>query len=165
MTGDLKNLEKLFKTAIEEIPEKTKSIVEVETLRFVGDNFQNEAFDTGSGNKKWPERKQTDRKGRDITRYRTGRRGKRGSLNKYGRSIKGRALLVGHGSGGKKLRNSYRAVRMRNAVAFRTYKKYAQRHNEGKDGMAERRHIGPSKALDRRYHRQLTKQLNKIFNN
>lgn len=164
MGDDLNDLEKLLKRALKEIPDKAMSIVEVETLRFVEHNFQKEGFDTGHGTKKWPDRKKVDSRGRDITRYRTNLRGKRGTLTKYGRNIQGRALLVGHKSGGNKLKNSYRAIRLRNAVAFRTYKPYAQRHNEGKDEMPERRHIGPSRYLDKRYHGQLTKQLNIIFN-
>lgn len=163
MAKDLNDLEKLFKDAANFIPSKALSIIEVETLDFVKDNFKNEGVDTGSGIDKWKERKTEDRKGRDITRYRTSRRGRKGALNKYGRTNQGRSLLVGHKTGGNKLRNSYRAIRRKTSIAFRTYKPYAERHNEGKDGMPQRMHIGKSRALDRRYTRKLNTELDKFF--
>jgi hypothetical protein len=89
--------------------------------------------------------------------------GTRGSLNRYGQRIKGRSILVGHNTGPDKLKNSFHASRSRREVRFTTYKSYAKRHNEGVDGMPQRRFMGPSKKLDRQIETKLTKELDKIF--
>lgn len=133
------------------------TIIEVEGLNFISENFQKEGFDEGQN--KWKERATTDKRGRDITRYRTNRVGRKGSLNKYGRTTQGRPILTGHNTGGDKLRNSFRARKQGNAVAFFTYKKYAQRHNEGLKGMPKRQFMGKSKVLDKKIKKQFTRYI------
>lgn len=130
-------------------------IIEVEGQNFIKSNFQNEGFDEGK--KKWKDRATTDKRGRDITRYRTNRVGRQGSLNKYGRSNQGRAILTGHNTGGDKLRNSFSSHRQGTSVIFRTYKPYARRHNEGLDGMPKRQFMGKSPVLNKRIRNQFKK--------
>lgn len=162
--ADLNDLQKLLLRAAKEIPEKALTIIEVEGKNFIQMNFQNEGF-TDSVLEKWQERKEVDDQGRDITRYRTNRRGKRGNLNKYGSGIKDRALLTGLGSGGNKLRNSIKSRVMRSSkqVVFYTGKEYADRHNEGLDGMPKRQFMGKSRYLDSQISKKITKELDKIF--
>lgn len=124
-------------------------IIEVEGTNFIKKNFQDEGFND-TGLEKWEQRKTTDSRGRDNTRYRTNRVGRAGSLNKYGRMIQDRPILTGHATGGDKLRNSFRARKQGNAVVFFTYKRYAQRHNEGLKRMPKRQFMGKSKYLDRK---------------
>lgn len=160
--ADLKDLQRLLLQTAVQMPEVGIKVIKVEGIKFIKHNFRNEGFDTGSGIKKWKDRKTEDKRGRDITRYRTNRRGKAGSFNKYGRAIQDRSLLVGHKTGGNKLTNSFRAVRAgKYAVAFRTYKEYAQRHNEGLDGMPKRQFIGPSKYLDKKIYLKLKREHDK----
>jgi hypothetical protein len=156
---DLKDLAKKTARFIEnDIPE----IIANEGLKHIKKSFDDEGF-TDSSVEKWKERKTVDKRGRNITRYRTNRVGRKGNLNKYGRSIKGRPILTGHATGGNKLRNSYRAKTRRNSVVFFTYKKYAKRHNEGLDGMPKRQHVGASKVLDNRIEQKINKSMDKIF--
>jgi len=160
--ADLKDFQRLLLKTAKEMPEIGIQVIKIEGLKFIKHNFRNEGFDTGAGIKKWKDRKKNDNRGRDITRYRTSRRGKAGSFNKYGRSIQNRALLVGHKTAGDKLTNSFRAVRAgKYAVAFRTYKEYAQRHNEGLNGMPQRQYMGPSKYLDRKIFKKLKREHDK----
>ncbi|MEX6627556.1 phage morphogenesis protein [Tenacibaculum pacificus] len=160
--ADLKDLQKLLlKTAVE-MPDIAIKVVKVEGLKFIKHNFKNEGFNTGSGIKKWEKRKTLDKSGRNITRYRTNRIGKPGRPNKYGRSITGRAILVGHKTAGDKLTNSFIAVKKsKHTVAFRTYKKYGQQHNEGLNGMPKRQFIGPSKYLDKEILKKLKREHDK----
>jgi hypothetical protein len=161
---DLKQFERLLLDAAEQMPEITMNIIKVEGLRFIKKNFNDQGFnDSGSVNK-WTPRKTTDKRSRDITRYRTNRRGKIGTLNKYGRSIQDRGLLIGEKTAGDKLINSFRAVKVSNlTIGFRTYKKYAERHNMGLDGMPKRQFIGRSAYLDRKIFEALKKQYDKRF--
>ncbi|WP_264520377.1 phage morphogenesis protein [Flavobacterium sp. N1994] len=160
----LDDLEKMLLLAAEQIPEKALTIIEVEGKNFIQKNFQDQGF-TDSVLDEWEERKTTDKKGRDITTYRTNRRGKKGSLNKYGSDIKDRAILVGKGTGGNKLKNSIksRVNRSTKEVRYYTDKEYAARHNEGLDGMPERRFMGKSKYLDGKISDKLKRELDKIF--
>lgn len=159
----LYDLQELLNTAANAIPKDTLIVMEAEGLDFIADNFEKEGFDTGAGTNKWAKRKTTDKRGRDNTRYRTGRVGKAGSLNKYGRNIKGRAILVGHNTGGNKLKNSFDARRDAHSVTFYTYKPYAQRHNEGLKGMPKRQFMGKSPELDQRIAKKLKSILDKHF--
>ena len=126
--SDLSELQKLLDRAAQEIPDKVLKIIGVEGKNFIQKNFRDEGF-TDSSTEKWQERKTEDRQGRDITRYRTSRRGKAGNLNKYGSSIKDRAILTGFATGGNKLRNSfrYRVSIGSSQVTFYTYKEYEYR--------------------------------------
>lgn len=133
-------------------------VLKVEGLNFIQKNFQDEGFNDGSL-QKWKDRKTTDQRGRDITRYQTNRVGKKGSLNRYGSKLKDRAILTGHNTGGNKLRNSFKTRTEKDRVIFYTYKEYAQRHNEGLDGMPKRRFIGKSKTLDQ----NIKKQIDRLF--
>lgn len=137
-------------------------IIAVEGINHIEEAFDNEGF-TDSHLQKWEKRKTTDKKGRDITRYRTNRRGKKGRLNKYGRNNKGRAVLTGHNTGGDKLRNSYRATELEDGVEFHTDKEYAERHNEGDKDMPKRQHVGESEALNKKIEKKIDKHLDKIF--
>lgn len=159
--ADLKDLQKLLNKTAKEMPTVTLKVIEVEGLAFIKKNFRDEGFNTGSGVQKWQARKTIDKRGRDITLYRTNRRGKRGTLNKYGRTIQDRALLVGHKTGGNKLTNSFQAIRSKTGVAFRTYKAYAKRHNEGLDGMPKRQFMGKSNYLDNRIYKKLKREYDK----
>lgn len=137
-------------------------IMEVEGLNHFEESFDNEGF-TDTGLKKWKPRKTTDKKGRDITRYRTNRVGKKGKLNRFGQKNKGRAILTGHATGGNKLRHSLKAKKVKDGVAFSSDKPYAERHNEGKDGMPKRQFMGASEALNKKVIKKIDKTLDKIF--
>lgn len=162
MAKDIDDLQKLMNKAIKTIPDKLGRIIEVEGLNFISENFQDEGFHTGSGLNKWEKRK-TTRDGRDITRYRTNRVGTKGELNQYGQSIQGRSIMTGHNTGGNKLRNSFEASRSQKKVVFRTPKDYAQRHNEGLEGMPQRQFMGKSEYLNENIKKKLTKELDKLF--
>ena len=157
----LDDLQKLLDNAAKVIPGKLPSIIEVEGLNFIKKNFRDEGFNDGS-KKAW-EKRQTERDGRDLTRYKTNRVGTAGSLNKFGQREQGRAILVGHNTGGNKLRNSFRARKNRQRVVFYSYKKYAQRHNEGLDGMPKRQFMGMSKTLEDNIKKKLTRELDKAL--
>lgn len=163
MGGNLKDLQKLLDTAAEQIPEQLGKIVQVEGLNFIKKNFQDQGFNDGSL-AKWEQRKTTDRKGRDKTRYRTNRRGGIGELTQFGQREQGRAILTGWNTGGDKLRNSFRARRNKLSVIFYTYKDYAEYHNEGTEHMPKRQFMGKSKYLEDKISAKLTKTLDKLFN-
>lgn len=163
MAKELGDLQKLLSRSVKVIPTKVPRIVEVEGLKNISENFKAQGFHTGSGVRKWQGRKKKDDRGRDITRYRTNRVGRRGSLNRYGSKIKDRALLVGHNTGGDKLKNSFKARRGKYYVKFYTYKPYAQAHNEGEGDMPQRQFMGKSKHLEKSIHKKLTKELDKFF--
>ena len=137
-------------------------IVEVEGINHIEEAFDNEGF-TDNSLEKWKARKTTDKYGRDLTRYRTNRRGKQGQLNQYGRRNAGRAILTGHNTGGNKLRQSYRGNKINEGVEFHTDKPYAERHNEGDQTMPKRQHIGESETLNKKIHDKIEQQLDKIF--
>ncbi len=145
------------------IDKDATTILKVEGLKFIQKNFEDEGFNDGTL-KKWKERKTTDKRGRDITRYRTSRRGKQGTLNRYGRKIKDRPILTGHNSGGNKLRHSFKARTEQHKVVFYTHKNYAKRHNEGLDGMPKRQFIGQSKTLDNNIKKELDRVIKSIMN-
>lgn len=132
------------------------TIIEVEGLRHFKDSFENEGF-TDSSLDKWKERKTTNSRGRDLTRR------KDGSLSKFGQRELGRPILTGYASGGNKLRNSLRARRINRGVVFFTYKKYAERHNEGKDGMKVRPFMRESEKLDEKILTKAERRLDQIF--
>ena len=162
--SDLAELQKLLNRAAEEIPDKLLRIIGVEGKNFIQKNFRDEGF-TDTGTKKWQERKTEDRQGRDITRYRSSRRGKAGSLNKYGSSIKDRAILTGFATGGNKLRNSFKYLVSigSSQVTFYTYKEYAERHNEGLEGMPKRQFMGKSNYLNGQIRKKLNTELDKLL--
>lgn len=137
-------------------------IIEVEGLNHFEESFDNEGF-TDSSLVKWKPRKTKDKRGRDITKYRTNKVGKKGSLNSYGRKNEGRAILTGHSTGGNKLRNSLKAKQVNSGVEFSTDKEYAEVHNEGKGDMPKRQFIGKSKKLDKKIIKKANKRLDKIF--
>lgn len=163
MAQDLQALQRLLNKAMKDIPDKVPQIIKVEGLAFIKKNFKDEGFNTQSGVTKWKARKTTDTRGRDITRYRTNRRGRQGSLTNYGSQIKGRALLVGHKSGGNRLGNSFRASATRKTVRFYTYKAYAEAHNEGLGHMPKRQFMGRSFYLNDKIEKKLTRTLDRRF--
>jgi phage gpG-like protein len=162
--SDLIALQNLLNRAATQMPRQTLSIIGVEGKNFINKNFRDQAF-TDSGTEKWKERKTQDRQGRDITRYRTNRKGRAGNLNKYGSSIKDRAILTGFATGGNKLRNSfkYRVSLGSSQVSFYTSKEYAERHNEGLSGMPRRKFMGKSNYLNNQISKKINKELDKIF--
>ncbi|MPT33912.1 MAG: phage morphogenesis protein [Flavobacterium sp.] len=162
--SDLAELQNLLNKAAKQIPEKALQIIGVEGIKFIEKNFRDGAF-TDTSTRKWEERKTEDNQGQDITRYRTNRVGRAGRLNRYGSKIQDRALLVGYGTGGDKLKNSfrYRINRGSRAVQFYTYKKYAQRHNEGLDGMPRRQFMGKSAYYNQQIFKKLKKETDKLL--
>ena len=162
--ADLKDLQKWLDRAAKEIPEKALTIIEVEGKNFIQKNFREEGF-TDSSKDDWAKRKTEDKEGRDITRYRTNRRGKEGALNRYGSGNQDRALLTGLKTGGNKLRNSIKSkiIKSTKEVKYYTSKPYAERHNEGLDGMPKRQFMGKSQYLHNQIIKKLMKELDKIF--
>lgn len=162
--ADLSELQKLLNRAAHEMPNKVLRIIGVEGKNFIAKNFRDEGF-TDTSTQKWEERKTEDKQGRDITRYRTSRRGKAGNLNRYGSKNKDRAILTGFGTGGDKLKNSFRyKISLGSSqVSFYTYKEYAQRHNEGLDGMPKRQFMGKSNYLNTQISNKVKKELDKLL--
>lgn len=162
--SDLSEFQRLLDRAAAEMPDKVLRIIGVEGKNFIVKNFQDQGF-TDVGLKKWQERKTEDINGRDLTRYRTNRRGRSGSLNRFGSMNEDRAILTGHATGGDKLRNSfhYRTSLGSSLVTFYTHKKYAFRHNEGLDGMPKRQFMGKSAYLQNQISKKLNKELDKIM--
>ena len=158
----LDDLQNLFNKAMQVIPDKLPIIIEVEGLNFIKNNYRTQGFNDGS-KRDWQKRKTTDKNGKDLTRYRTNRKGSAGSFTRFGQRNQGRAILVGHDTGGDKLSNSFRARRSRQRVVFYTYKKYGQRHNEGLDGMPKRQFMGKSATLENNIKKKLTKELDKVL--
>jgi hypothetical protein len=158
------DLQKLLDRAVKDIPDKALRVIGVEGKKFILKNFRDEGF-TDTSTNKWEKRKTTDSLSRDITRYRTNKRGRIDNLNKYGQRNKGRAVLVGFDTGGNKLKNSfnYRISLGSKQVSFYTYKVYAERHNEGMDGMPKRQFIGKSDYLNQQIANKISKELDKIF--
>jgi hypothetical protein len=157
---NLADLQRLFDTMARELPTALPTIVGVEGKNFIQKNFRDQGFND-AGLTKWQERKTVDGNGRDITRYRTNRVGRVGNLNKYGSKNVDRAILVGFNTGGDKLMNSihYRTTSNYGVVTFYTHKAYAERHNEGLDGMPKRQFMGRSKYLESRIFSKITRTL------
>lgn len=162
MAGNLQDLQRLLDRAAREIPDKALRVIGVEGNKFIIKNFREQGF-TDTSTKSWKARKLVNKRGRDITKYRTNRVGRTGSLTKFGRENEGRAILVGFNTGGDKLKNSFTYSIGNQRVVFRTYKPYAERHNEGKDGMPKRQFIGKSKYLDTQIGNKFTRELDKIL--
>lgn len=158
------DLQALLMRAAEEIPDKALRVMGVEGKNFIAKNFQDQGF-TDNSLKKWKARATTDSSGTDITTYRTNRRGRAGNLNQYGRRSAGRAILVGYNTGGDKLKNSFRYSynAAKKQVVFRTYKPYAQVHNEGSSKMPQRQFMGKSAHLDGKIKDKVKIELDKIF--
>jgi phage gpG-like protein len=162
--SDLADLQKLLDRAAKEIPDKALRIIGVEGKNFIAKNFNDQGFTDASSNA-WKPRKTVDKRGNDLTRYKTSRRGKAGELNQYGRRNIDRAILVGFNTGGNKLKNSfkYRISLGSQTVVFYTAKEYAARHNEGLDGMPKRQFIGKSAYFEEQISKKLVRELDKIF--
>ncbi len=162
MAGSLDDMQRLFMRAMSSITEDAMRIIEVEGLNFIKKNFRDQGFH-GESFEKWQERKKTDSRGRDKTRYRTNRRGNIGELTKFGRKEQGRAILTGHRSGGDKLRNSLRARRQGLKNIFYTYKAYAETHNEGTDKIPQRQFMGNSPVLNKKIADKIKRTLDRQF--
>lgn len=162
MAGSIKDLQALLDRAAKEIPDIALQVMRVEALNHIKKNFKDQGFNDENVSK-WKARKTTDRKGRDLTRYRTNRVGTMGDFTKFGKKELNRNILIGHNTGGDKLWNSYRAKKEGATIRIYTYKPYAQRHNEGLDGMPKRQHVGPSRYLDDQIKKKITKELDKLF--
>lgn len=162
MAGNIPYLQRRMLEAARNLPAQIMQVMEVEGLAFISKNFRDQGFND-SGLSKWKPRKTTDRKGRDITRYRTNRHGNAGDFTKFGRENLNRAILVGHNTGGDKLKNSFRSRRDKRKTTIYTYKKYAKVHNEGSDIMPERKFFGSSKYLNNKIETKVKKLLDKTF--
>ena len=66
---------------------------------------------------------------------------------------------------GDKLKNSFRyKISLGSSqVSFYTYKEYAQRHNEGLDGMPKRQFMGKSNYLGSQIYKKIEKKLNELL--
>lgn len=137
-------------------------VIAVEGINQIEETYQNEGF-TDAVLEKWQPRKTTDKRARDLTRYRTNKKGTAGNLTKFGRQNKGRKVLTGHGSGGDKLRNSWRESIGNGKVKFQTDKAYAKRHNEGLEGMPKRKQVGRSKKTDAKIKGKIDTEITKII--
>lgn len=164
MAGSLDDLQRLLWRASREIPDKALRVIGVEGKKFIDKNFRDQGF-TDTTTKKWDKRKTEDRNGRDITRYSSNRVGRNGSFNAYGRRNANRAILVGHASGGNKLKNSFKyyVSSGNSSVSFRSSKPYAARHNEGLKGMPKRQFIGKSAYLNRQIADKITRELDQTL--
>lgn len=164
MAGSFNDLQRLLIRASKDIPDKALRVMGVEGKKFIDKNFRDQGF-TDTSTKKWDARKTTDSFGNDITRYKTNRVGREGSLNRYGSRNADRAILVGFNTGGDKLKNSfkYSVSQGSQRVVFRTYKPYAARHNEGLDGMPKRQFIGKSEYLNRQIADKIKRELDKTL--
>ncbi|MCT2563962.1 phage morphogenesis protein [Chryseobacterium herbae] len=160
--SDLGDLQRILDRASQALPEKLPRIIEVEGLNFIKMNFRKQGY-TDTSFTKWQDRKKDDTRGRDKTRYRTNRVGSRGELTKFGQREQGRAILVGHRTGGNKLINSFRARRSRQRVVFYTYKDYASDHNEGSGNLPKRQFFGKSQYLDRKIQDKVTREMDRIM--
>ena len=125
-------------------------------IAFAVRNFEHQGFQ-GTSFEPWPPRKITDRRGRDLTRYRRGRRA--GKLSKFGRSQKGRALLVKSGA----LRGGFHYRVGPARVSIYNYQPYAVAHNRGLGALPQRKMIGRSPLLERQLRALLRAQVTKIF--
>ena len=70
-----RKLEALARLVANDVP----IVLKTEGLKFIQKNFQDEGFND-EGLQKWQPRKTTDTRGRDLTRYRSDRVGKKGTL-------------------------------------------------------------------------------------
>ena len=134
MAGSLSDLQKLLIRASKEIPDKALRVIGVEGKKFIKKNFRDQGF-TDTTTTKWEERKHE--------------------------ASESRAILVGFNTGGDKLKNSfkYSVSKGNNTVAFRTYKPYAARHNEGLNGMPKRQFMGKSAYLNRQIADKIKREL------
>ena len=73
-------LEALARLVANDVP----IVLKTEGLKFIQKNFQDEGFND-EGLQKWQPRKTTDTRGRDLTRYRSDRVGKKGTLTPFGK--------------------------------------------------------------------------------
>ncbi|MEJ8591510.1 phage morphogenesis protein [Riemerella anatipestifer] len=162
MGKDLRDLQAKLNEVAQFVQNDIIDIIAIEGEKFIQKNFEDEGFNDG-GLQPWKELKTTDKRGRDITRYRTNRVGKMGALNRYGSKLKDRPILTGHGSGGNKLRHSINTKKEKDRVVYSTPKDYAKRHNEGLDGMPARPFMKKSKTLNKNIETKATKKLDKIF--
>ena len=118
----------------------TKTIIRVEAVRHFKQSFRDEGF-TDDALEKWP----------DITdRRKDQKRKKNGNLP---------PVLTDTGD----LGNSITGQETSDGVTIGSDKSYAQRHNEGLNGMPKRQFMGPSKALDRKIMAKLDKGIGRIF--
>lgn len=137
-------------------------IVAAEGLSFIKKNFRDQGFND-NGLRKWAARKTRNKRGKDLMYYRSDRRGKAGGLTRFGRRNINRAILTGFGTGGNKLRNSFRATTTAKEVKFITDKEYGEAHNEGTKLLPKRQFIGKSAYLEKKINSKITRTLNNIF--
>ena len=162
MGKSLKDLERSLKKLMDFVNNDASRIIEVEGTKHFKESFENQGF-TDASLAKWKPRKTVDDRGRDITRYRTDRVGRRGQLNAFGRRNQDRDILTGHNTGADKLRNSISSKRYRNKVVWSTYKPYAKLHNEGAKHLPKRQFMGKSQTLNRNIKRKFKRTLSEKY--
>lgn len=158
MGKSLKDLENHIKKLQKFVNNDATRIIETEGTNHFKESFENQGF-TDRSLSKWKPRKTVDNRGRDLTRYRTDRVGRRGELNAFGRRNKGRDILTGHNTGADKLRNSLHSKRYRKKVVWTTYKEYARYHNEGSKHLPKRQFMGRSTVLNQNIKRKFKRTL------
>ena len=155
MPTDLQRLTTSLKNYIEQ---RALPALGAETITFAHENFQRQGFQ-GSGFQKWQPRKTTDRRGRNLTRYRRGKR--TGQLTKFGHENKDRALLVKSGQ----MRHSLRWNMLGQGRIGIISTDYAPAQNFGKPdrGLPQRQFIGASPLLARRIEQKLRQGILEIL--
>ena len=125
---------------------------------FATENFTKEALQ-GPPLRRWKPRKTTDQKGRDLTRYKRGRRA--GKLTKFGKNNEEKALLVK----GNDMRQSliYQRQGKGRLVFFAT--SYAPYHNFGnpKTNLPARPFLKATPILQKRFQASLRRSLQHII--
>ena len=126
-------------------------------VEFADTNFEKQGYQ-GSSFQKWAARKTTDKKGRDLTKYKRGRYA--GRLTKLGRSNKGRALLVKSG----RMRSGLRSKTGKGSVAI-VGTAYAPTHNFGDKSrnIPQRQFVGASPILRKRIQAYFRRKVKKII--
>ncbi len=125
---------------------KAPVILGAQAIEFIDDNFHQQGFQGAAGIESWKPRKTKDKKGKDKRYYKRGRRV--GKLTRFGQKEEGRAILVGHDTGGDHMAAAFSTNTTLYRVEILNDKEYAQYHNEGADHLPERTMIAPSPVLD-----------------
>lgn len=136
----LEELTNRLPAAVKRLP----GIAKTEGLEFIADNFENEGFETNTGNyRKWDKKKKKDARTK---------------------------ILIGE-KRGSRLKKSWKASAKQNAAEFASNLPYAAVHNEGLRAgrppgftMPQRQMIGASPALLSRIEKKANSLMDDIFN-
>ena len=162
---DFSHFSREFAAAAERIDRFLKHeapvIMGQQALEFIGDNFDLQGFQGAGGVEAWAERKYRSKSGSDKRYYQRG--SKAGRLTRFGQKEKGRAILVGHDTGGDNMVASFAAEASPYRVEILNDKKYAHYHNEGTEDHPRRAMIDPSPVLDEQVERTLDHFFKQFF--